>query len=165
MIKRHCISLFFVLFLSCSDSDKQSTSASYVDSIEKENSKLTHSTKHVDWEIGDVANVNRITELYKLWDDKKSVFRYSIFCGYHSTKHTPGRKECKAWLKSTLCPYIQNTHIQKVKIDIRQVAAEGDKVWTLVRQVAPNGKSLQELRHSLISQAETKTSANKNSMF
>ena len=35
---------------------------------------------------------------------------------------------------------LSNPNIQKTKADIKQMAADGDMVWLLLRDVAPNGK-------------------------
>ena len=46
----------------------------------------------------------------------------------------------KDWLKNSLRPFLANPHIEKTKMEIKHIAADGDMVWLLVRDVAPNGK-------------------------
>ena len=80
----------------------------------------------------------------------------------------------KEWLKNGLRPFLENPNIQKTKVDIKQIAAEGDKVWVLIREVAPNGKVFARAEifriengkiaeNWLVTQAEPKESANNNS--
>ena len=133
----------------------------------------------------DAADVSQ----QKLEENKKIVtdFIQSLYGDKDSTaidkyiadnvkQHNPLLEDGKQWLKNGLRPYLQNPNIQKMKVDIRQIAAEGDKVWTLIREVAPNGNvfaraeifriengKIAELW--LVTQAEPKTSANKNTMF
>ena len=82
----------------------------------------------------------------------------------------------KEWLKNRLNPFLRDKEGEKMQIEIKQMAAEGDKVWTLSREVAPNGKVFArvEIRRIengkiaevwLINEAENKTSLNKNGMF
>jgi predicted SnoaL-like aldol condensation-catalyzing enzyme len=55
-------------------------------------------------------------------------------------QHNPLLKDGKEWLKDALRPFLENPNIQKTKIEIPQVAADGDMVWLLAKDVAPNGK-------------------------
>ena len=66
--------------------------------------------------------------------------------------------------------------MEKSKIDIKQIVAEGDQVFTLIREVAPNGKVFARaeifriqngkiVENWLVLEPEPKKSANKNSMF
>ena len=82
----------------------------------------------------------------------------------------------KDWLKKRLNPFLKDTEGDKMKVEIKQIAAEGDKVWTLSREVAPNGKIFARAEiwriengkiaeHWLVYEAENKTSLNKNGMF
>ena len=65
---------------------------------------------------------------------------------------------------------------QKTKVDIKHIAADGDMVWLMVKDVAPNGKVFARVdifrvengkiaEHWAVSQAEPKESENKNTMF
>lgn len=82
----------------------------------------------------------------------------------------------KEWLKNRLAPFLRDTEGEKMNIEIKQIAAEGDKVWTLSREVAPNGKifaraEIWRIENGkiaeiwLVNEAEPKTSLNKNGMF
>ena len=90
--------------------------------------------------------------------------------------HNPLLPDGKENLKNGLRPYWENPNIQKTKIDIKQIIAEGDMVWAMIREVAPNGKVFARVdifriengkiaENWLVTQAEPKESANKNTMF
>jgi len=122
------------------------------------------------------ANKKMVTDfIQSLYGDKDST-AIEKYIADNVKQHNPLLEDGKQWLKNGLRPYLQNPNIKKVKVDIRQIAAEGDKVWTLIREVAPNGNvfaraeifriengKIAELW--LVTQAEPKTSANKNTMF
>src|SRR6478752_3706821 len=88
-------------------------------------------------------------------------------------QHDPILEDGKEWLKKVTAQLLSNPNLEKRKIDIKKVAAEGDMVWTLIREVAPNGKVFARVEifrienqkiaeRWLISQQEPKTSSNKN---
>ena len=90
--------------------------------------------------------------------------------------HNPLLQDGKETLKNSLRPYLENPNIQKSKVDIKQIIAEGDMVWVLIREVAPNGKVFARVdlfriengkitENWLVTQAEPKESANKNGIF
>ena len=90
--------------------------------------------------------------------------------------HNPLLPDGKGPLKNGLRPYLENPNIHKTKVDIKQIIAEGDMVWVLIREVAPNGKVFARVdifriengkiaENWLVSQAEPRESANKNTMF
>ena len=122
------------------------------------------------------ANKKLVTDfIQSLYGDKDST-AIEKYIADNVKQHNPLLDDGKQWLKNGLRPYLQNPNIKKIKVDIRQIAAEGDKVWTLIREVAPNGNvfaraeifriengKIAELW--LVSQAEPRTSANKNTMF
>ena len=110
-----------------------------------------------------------------LYGDKDST-AIDKYIAENVKQHNPLLEDGKDWLKNALRPYLQNPNIQKMKVDIKQIAADGDKVWTLIREVAPNGNvfaraEIFRIENGkiaemwLVTQAEPKTSANKNSMF
>ena len=91
-------------------------------------------------------------------------------------EHNPLLQDGKAWLETTLRPFLENPNIEKSKIDITQIAADGDKVWVLMREVAPNGSVFARAEifriengkiaeHWLVTEPQPKKSANKNTMF
>src|SRR6478736_2162049 len=55
-------------------------------------------------------------------------------------QHNPLLKDGKEWLKNTLRPFLANPKIEKTKVNIEMTSAEGDMVWLLIKDVAPNGK-------------------------
>lgn len=125
----------------------------------------------------------------KLEENKKIVtdFLQSLFGDKDSTaidkyiadniiQHSPLLHDGKQGFKDDILPYLKRPDMQKTKVDIKQIAADGDKVWTMVRDVAPNGKVYARIdifkvengkitEHWSVEQAEPKESANKNTMF
>ena len=124
----------------------------------------------------------------KLEENKKLVtdFLQSLFGDKDSTaidkyiadniiQHSPLLHDGKQGFKGDVLPYLK-PDMPKTKVDIKQIAADGDKVWTMVRDVAPNGKVFARIdifkvengkitEHWSVEQAEPKESANKNTMF
>ena len=85
-------------------------------------------------------NKKFVTEFYQaLYGDKDST-AIDKYVADNVIQHNPIIKDGKEWLKDALRPFLENPNIQKGKVDIKQIAADGDKVWLLVRDVAPNGK-------------------------
>ena len=91
-------------------------------------------------------------------------------------QHSPLLHDTKEGFKEDTRPYYSRPNMPKTKVDIRHIAAEGDKVWTMVRDVAPNGKVFARMdifkvengkitEHWSVEQAEPKESDNKNTMF
>jgi predicted SnoaL-like aldol condensation-catalyzing enzyme len=125
----------------------------------------------------------------KLEDNKKLVtdFLQSFFGDKDSTaidkyladniiQHSPLLHDTKEGFKEDLRPYYSRPDLPKTKVDIKHIAAEGDKVWVMVRDVAPNGKVFARIdifkvengkitEHWSVEQAEPKESDNKNTMF
>jgi len=125
----------------------------------------------------------------KLEDNKKLVSDFlQSFLGDKDTtaidkyladniiQHSPLLHDTKQGFKEDTRPYYSRPGLPKTKVDIKQIAAEGDKVWTMVRDVAPNGKVFARIdifkvengkitEHWSVEQAEPKESDNKNTMF
>ena len=55
-------------------------------------------------------------------------------------EHNPILQDGKEWLKNAARPFLEIPDAPKTKIDISMTAAEGDMVWLLIRDVAPNQK-------------------------
>ena len=55
-------------------------------------------------------------------------------------QHNPLLKDGKEWIKNALRPFLENQNIEKTKVNIEMMAAEGDMVWLLIKDVAPNEK-------------------------
>jgi len=71
MKKLHFIPFIFIAFLSCTGNNKETAAVPSADSVGTE--------KHMYWEIGDNRNVNKIAELYQLWDAKKTFAAADYF--------------------------------------------------------------------------------------
>ena len=92
-------------------------------------------------------------------------------------EHNPAiQQDGKEALKNALRPFLSNPNIEKTKIDIKQVAADGDLVWLFVRDVAPNKKVFARVdifrvdngkivENWKISEAVSEKSENANSTF
>src|SRR5205809_5703345 len=86
------------------------------------------------------ANKKFVLEFYQsLYGDKDSN-AIDKYVADDIKQHNPLLKDGKEWLKAALRPFLENPNIEKTKIEIPQSAADGDMVWLLVKDVAPNGK-------------------------
>ena len=86
------------------------------------------------------ANKKLVTEFYQaLYGDKDST-AIDKYVADNVIEHNPLLMDGKEWLKNALRPFLSNPNIDKTKIDIKHIAADGDMVWLLVKDVAPNGK-------------------------
>jgi len=86
------------------------------------------------------ANKKLVTDFYQsLYGDKDST-AIDKYVADNIIEHNPFLKDGKEWLKNALRPFLSNPNIEKTKVDIKHIAADGDMVWLLVRDVAPNGK-------------------------
>ena len=163
--------LLTIVFTACSND------ASTKDSGSTDTTAASTTTINTDDE-GQQTEENKkiVTDFIQaLYGDKDST-AIDKYIADNVKQHNPLLQDGKEWLKNALRPYLQNPNIQKMKVDIKQIAAEGDKVWTLIREVAPNGNvfaraEIFRIENGkiaemwLVTQAEPKTSANKNSMF
>jgi len=85
-------------------------------------------------------NKKLVTDFYQaLYGDKDST-AIDKYVADDIKEHNPALQDGKEWLKNSLRPFLANPHIEKTKMDIKHIAADGDMVWLLVRDVAPNGK-------------------------
>ena len=147
--------------------------------------ETTATTETAPTTVTNTADANQ----QKLEDNKKLVsdFLQSFFGDKDSTaidkyladniiQHSPLLHDTKQGFKEDTRPYYSRPNLPKTKVDIKQIAAEGDKVWTMVRDVAPNGKVFARMdifkvengkitEHWSVEQAEPKESDNKNTMF
>ena len=86
------------------------------------------------------ANKKLVTEFYQaLYGDKDST-AIDKYVADNVIEHNPLLMDGKEWLKNALRPFLSNPNIDKIKVDIKHIAADGDMVWLLVKDVAPNGK-------------------------
>ena len=163
--------LLTIVFTACSND------ASTKDSGSTDTTAASTTTINTDDE-GQQTEENKkiVTDFIQaLYGDKDST-AIDKYIADNVKQHNPLLQDGKEWLKNALRPYLQNPNIQKMKVDIKQIAAEGDKVRTLIREVAPNGNVFARAEIFrvengkiaemwLVTQAEPKTSANKNTMF
>ena len=129
------------------------------------------------------ANQQRLDENKKLVSDflqsflgDKDTTAIDKYLADNIIQHSPLLHDTKQGFKEDTRPYYSRPNLPKTKVDIKHIAAEGDKVWTMVRDVAPNGKVFARIdifkvengkitEHWSVEQAEPKESDNKNTMF
>jgi len=121
-------------------------------------------------------NKKFVTDFYQaLYGDKDST-AIDKYVADDIKEHNPALQDGKDWLKNSLRPFLANPHIEKTKMEIKHVAADGDMVWLLVRDVAPDGKeyarvNIFRVENGKIAEAwkvdepVPAKSANKNGMF
>ena len=86
------------------------------------------------------ANKKLVTDFYQaLYGDKDSN-AIDKYVADDIKQHNPVLQDGKEWLKNSLRPFLENPNIEKTKVEIAHIAADGDLVWLLVKDVAPNGK-------------------------
>src|SRR6188472_3875676 len=84
-------------------------------------------------------NKKLVTDFYQsLFGDKDST-AIDKYVADNIIQHNPALQDGKEWLKNSLRPFLENPNIEKTKVNIAHIAADGDKVWLLVKDVAPNG--------------------------
>jgi len=123
------------------------------------------------------ANKKLVTDFYQsLFGDKDST-AIDKYVADDIKEHNPAiQQDGKEALKNALRPFLSNPNIEKTKIDIKQVAADGDLVWLFVRDVAPNKKVFARVdifrvdngkivENWKISEAVSEKSENANSTF
>ena len=122
------------------------------------------------------ANKKLVSDfLQSLFGDKDST-AIDKYIADNIIQHSPLLHDGKQGFKDDLLPYLKRPDMPKTKVDIKHIAADGDKVWTMVRDVAPNGKVFARIdifkvengkitEHWSVEQAEPKGSSNKNTMF
>ena len=122
------------------------------------------------------ANKKLVTDFYQsLFGDKDST-AIDKYVADNVIQHNPLLQDGKDWLKAGLRPFLNNANIEKTKVDIKHIVAEGDMVWLMVKEVAPNGKVFarvdvfrvenEKITESwLVFQQVPDQSENKNGMF
>jgi len=149
------------------------------------NNGSTDSTMANDTTVANTANSNEekleankkmVTDFYQSFFGDKDSTALDKYVADDIKQHSPMLQDGKVWLKHTLQPFLSNPHMQKTKIDIKHVAADGDMVWLLVKDVAPNGKEFARVdifrvengkiaESWKVSEPVPAKSANKNGMF
>ena len=124
-----------IAFTACTGSSSDNESKGNTDTT-----GATATTTSNDQQQQLEANKKLVTDFYQsLYGDKDST-AIDKYVADNIIEHNPALQDGKEWLKNSLRPFLANPHIEKTKVDIKQIAADGDKVWLLVRDVAPNKK-------------------------
>ena len=122
------------------------------------------------------ANKKLVTDFLQSFFGDKDTTAIDKYLADNIIQHSPLLHDTKAGFKEDTRPYYSRPDLPKTKVDIKHIAAEGDKVWVMVRDVAPNGKVFARIdifkvengkitEHWAVEQAEPKESDNKNTMF
>jgi predicted SnoaL-like aldol condensation-catalyzing enzyme len=155
------------LFVACSGGSTENPPAATDTTVNKSDDSNTGKLE---------ANKQLVRDFYQsLMGDKDST-AIDKYIDDNIKEHNPLLQDGKEWLKNTLRPFLENPNIQKTKVDIEQIAAEGDMVWVLVRDTAPNGKvfarvNIFRINNGKITEAwkvtelVPATSANQNTVF
>jgi len=124
-----------IVFAACSGSSSGNESDANTDTMATTTANAVDDTQQ---KLED--NKKLVTDFYQaLYGDKDST-AIDKYVADNIIEHNPALQDGKEWLKNALRPFLVNPNIEKTKMDIKYVAADGDKVWLLVRDVAPNGK-------------------------
>lgn len=86
------------------------------------------------------ANKTLVKDFYQSLYGDKDTTAIDKYVADDIKQHNPILEDGKEWLKTELRPFVVNPNIQKTKVDIRNIVAEGDMVWLYVKDTAPNGK-------------------------
>jgi len=154
------------------------------DASDNETTATTNTTPATTTEVNAAeANQRKLEENKKLVSDflqsllgDKDTTAIDKYIADNIIQHSPLLHDGKQGFKDDLLPYLRRPDLPKTKVDIKHIAAEGDKVWLMVRDVAPNGKVFARIdifkvengkitEHWSVEQAEPKESSNKNTMF
>lgn len=124
------------------------------------------------------ANKKLVTDFCQAFFGDKDSTAIDKYIGDNIKQHGPLLHDGKENFKAEFRPYYSTPSIanNKTKVDIRHIAADGDKVWLMIRDVAPNGKVFARVdifkvengkitEHWAVSEAVAKESDNKNTMF
>ena len=156
-----------IAFTSCNDK-KEEGSTTAATTVEQ--------NKVDDYQQKLEANKKLVSEFYQAFFGDKDSTSIDKYVGDNIIQHSPLFNDGKEAFKNVLRPFYSNPNITKKTVDIKHIAAEGDKVWLMVKDVAPNGREFARLdifkvengkitEHWSIEQAVPKESANKNTMF
>ena len=86
------------------------------------------------------ANKKLVRDFYQSLYGDKDTAAIDKYIADNIKQHNPLLQDGREWLKNEIRPFAVNPNIQKTKVDINQIAADGDMVWLYVKDVAPNGK-------------------------
>lgn len=125
-----------ILFASCSGNSSESSTATTTDTTAAapvENAADANKEKLE-------SNKKLVSEFYQQLYGDKDTAAIDKYVDENIKQHNPLLEDGREWLKNEIRPFAVNPNIQKVKVDINQIAADGDLVWLYVKDVAPNGK-------------------------
>ena len=122
------------------------------------------------------ANKKLVSDFLQSFFGDKDSTAIDKYLADNIIQHSPLLHDTKEGFKQDTRPYYSRPNLPKTKVDIKHIAAEGDKVWLMIRDVAPNGKVFARVdifkvengkitEHWSVEQAEPKQSDNKNTMF
>jgi len=154
------------------------------DASDNETTATTNTTPATTTEVNAAeANQRKLEENKKVVTDflqsllgDKDTTAIDKYIADNIIQHSPLLHDGKQGFKDDLLPYLRRPDLPKTKVDIKHIAADGDKVWLMVRDVAPNKKVFARVdifkvengkitEHWSVEQAEPKESSNKNTMF
>lgn len=158
MKKHHFIPFIFVALAACSDSNTEKTSTSSIDSTNHETTspEAGSTVQHVNWEIGDVSNVNKILEIYRQWDAKQPIVSTEYFADTIRVNIPEVRKEIVVPNNEITKKLAENREMYKgTSNDILSSVSLHDKVsgedWVMVtayaKWVEADGKKDSVLYH------------------
>ena len=135
-----------ILFTACTNDASKNESAAATDTAP---STTTANTVDVNQQKLE-DNKKLVTDfLQSLFGDKDST-AIDKYIADNIIQHSPLLHDGKQGFKDDILPYLKRPDQAKTKVDIKQIAADGDKVWTMVRDVAPNGKVFATAGYSVI---------------
>jgi len=161
-----------IVFTACTSgaSDKETTATT-------ETAPSTATTANTDANQQSLeANKKLVTDFLQSFLGDKDSTAIDKYLADNIIQHSPLLHDTKEGFKQDTRPYYSRPNLPKTKVDIKHIAAEGDKVWLMIRDVAPNGKVFARVdifkvengkitEHWSVEQAEPKESDNKNTMF
>jgi predicted SnoaL-like aldol condensation-catalyzing enzyme len=162
-----------IVFTACSGgaSDKETTATT---ETAPSTAPVTNTTDANQQKLED--NKKLVSDFLQAFFGDKDTTAIDKYLADNIIQHSPLLHDTKEGFKHDTRPYYSRPDLPKTKVDIKQIAAEGDKVWLMVRDVAPNGKVFARIdifkvengkitEHWSVEQAEPKESDNKNTMF
>jgi predicted SnoaL-like aldol condensation-catalyzing enzyme len=162
-----------IVFTACSGgaSDKETTATT---ETAPSTASVTNTSDANQQKLED--NKKLVSDFLQAFFGDKDTTAIDKYLADNIIQHSPLLHDTKEGFKHDTRPYYSRPDLPKTKVDIKQIAAEGDKVWLMVRDVAPNGKVFARIdifkvengkitEHWSVEQAEPKESDNKNTMF
>ena len=86
------------------------------------------------------ANKKLVSDFFQAFYGDKDSTAIDKYIADNIKQHNPLLKDGKEAMKTALQPFLSNPNIAKTTVDIKEISAEDDLVWVLVKDTAPNGK-------------------------